>query len=201
MGPSLLPNFDQRTSSSFASAGQRKNPPSFEILGVRVDAVQMAGAVEQLRLWVEAPYTKTRYVAVTGMHGVAESRHSQHFRTVLNAADLVVPDGMPLVWISRLKGFPLSHRVCGSELMEEVCQATGDSYRHFCFGGAPGVEERLADLLRQKYGVVVSGTYTPPFRPMTDDEIRELAARVKESAPHVFWVGLSTPKQELWMHR
>jgi len=201
IGLSSLPNFDQRPLSSLEPAGQPATRLSFEILGVRVDAVQMAGAVEQLRLWVEAPYTKTRYVAVTGMHGVAESRHSQHFRAVLNAADLVVPDGMPLVWIGRLKGLPLRHRVCGSELMEQFCQATGDSYRHFFFGGAPGVAERLADLLRQRYGVVVAGTYTPPFRPMTDAEIRELAALVKESAPNVFWVGLSTPKQELWMHR
>jgi N-acetylglucosaminyldiphosphoundecaprenol N-acetyl-beta-D-mannosaminyltransferase len=175
--------------------------PSFEILGVRVDAVQMPGAVEQLRGWIDAPYTKTRYVAVTGMHGVAESRQNQHFRTVLNTADLVVPDGMPLVWLGRMKGFPLRHRVCGSELMEQFCQATGNSYRHFFFGGAPGVAERLADLLQQKYGVVIAGSYTPPFRPMTDAESRGLASLVEQSAPDVFWVGLSTPKQELWMYQ
>lgn len=161
----------------------------------------MSGAVEQLKTWIDAPYTKTRYVAVTGMHGVAESRQNQHFRTVLNSADLVVPDGMPLVWFGRVKGFPLRHRVCGSELLDEFCKTTGNSYRHFFFGGAPGVAERLAHLLQQKHGVIVAGSYSPPFRPMTSAEGQELASLVEQSAPDVFWVGLSTPKQELWMYQ
>lgn len=172
---------------------------TFEILGVRVDAVQIPDAVGKLREWIDTPYTKTRYVAVTGMHGVAESRQDRLFRTVLNTADLVVPDGMPLVWFSRVKGFRLRHRVCGADLMDSFCLATGNSYRHFFFGGGPGVAQKLAQCLQNNYGIVVAGTYTPPFRPMTETEERELAHLVEQSAPDVFWVGLSTPKQELWM--
>jgi len=183
------------------SESRHRALPNFEVLGVRVDAVQMSNAVNQLRSWIDAPYTKTRYVAVTGMHGVAESRQNQLFLQVLNSADLIVPDGMPLVWFGRMKGFPLKHRVCGSELMEEFCRITGNSYRHFFFGGAPGVAEKLANLLREKYGVIVAGSYSPPFRPMTPGEEQQLASLVQQSAPDVFWVGLSTPKQELWMYQ
>lgn len=173
---------------------------SFQVLGVRVHAVQMSDALTRLRSWIDDAQPVTRYVAVTGMHGIAESRQEVKFRQVLNTADLVVPDGMPLVWLGRIHGFPLRNRVCGSELMDHFCRATGSAYRHFFFGGAPGVAERLAQALRQKYGIVVAGTYTPPFRALTAAEEEELAARVNEALPDVFWVGLSTPKQENWMY-
>ncbi|HXW57730.1 MAG TPA: WecB/TagA/CpsF family glycosyltransferase [Candidatus Cybelea sp.] len=173
---------------------------SFQVLGVRVDAVQLSDAVERLRSWIDGPQTTTRFVAVTGMHGIAESRQDSLFRLVLNAADLVVPDGMPLVWLARTKGYSLRHRVCGSELMESFCRATGNTYRHFFFGGAPGVAERLARTLQEKYGTVIAGTHTPPFRSLTAGEEDELLSSVGRASPDVLWVGLSTPKQEKWMY-
>jgi N-acetylglucosaminyldiphosphoundecaprenol N-acetyl-beta-D-mannosaminyltransferase len=160
----------------------------------------MSDAVEQLRSWIEDGHSIARYVAVTGMHGIAESRQDGQFRHVLNTADLVVPDGMPLVWVGRIHGFPLRVRVCGSELMDSFCRATGSAYRHFFFGGAPGVAERLARALHEKHGIVIAGTWTPPFRALTDAEEVELASFVDEVSPDVFWVGLSTPKQEKWMY-
>jgi N-acetylglucosaminyldiphosphoundecaprenol N-acetyl-beta-D-mannosaminyltransferase len=174
--------------------------PCFKVLGVRVDAVQMSGAVERLRSWIDQYRSVTHYVAVTGMHGIAESRQDHKFRTILNTAGMVVPDGMPLVWLGRIKGFSLRHRVCGSELMDRFCQETGSAYRHFFFGGGQGIAEQLADELHKKHGIVVAGTYTPPFRTLTDDEESELASIVQQASPDVFWVGLSTPKQEKWMY-
>jgi N-acetylglucosaminyldiphosphoundecaprenol N-acetyl-beta-D-mannosaminyltransferase len=174
-------------------------PPSFHILGVRVDAVQMADAIPLLSSWIDDPRDLPRFVAVTGMHGVAESQQNPVFREILNAADLVVPDGMPLIWVGRIYGHSLRRRVCGSELMEAFCEETGSLYRHFFFGGNSGVAEKLALVLQQKYGITVAGTYTPPFRPLTDAEDDELACLVERTRPDIFWVGLSTPKQEKWM--
>lgn len=173
--------------------------PTFHVLGVRVDAVQMAGAVNRMERLISSGKPGC-YVAVTGMHGVAESRSDLRFKEILNAADLVVPDGMPLVWLGRLHGFPLRHRVPGSELMEEFCQKTGSRYRHFFYGGAPGVAEDLARQLHERHKIVVAGTYTPPFRPLTSEEEKQVALQVNESSADVLWVGLSTPKQEKWMH-
>jgi N-acetylglucosaminyldiphosphoundecaprenol N-acetyl-beta-D-mannosaminyltransferase len=175
-------------------------PRHFELLGVRVDAVQMADAVERLCSFIDEEAEIARYVAVTGMHGVAEAQDDPYVRTVLNAADLVVPDGMPLVWVGKFHGYPLRHRVCGSELMISFCQATGSAYRHFFYGGGPGVAEKLARTLREKYGIQIAGTYTPPFRPLTTTEEQELAELVEKRSPDLFWVGLSTPKQEKWMY-
>jgi N-acetylglucosaminyldiphosphoundecaprenol N-acetyl-beta-D-mannosaminyltransferase len=172
--------------------------PSFRVVGVRVDAIQLPEAVAQIERWIESRETG-KYVAITGMHGVAESRQDARFRDILNQAGLVVPDGMPLVWLGRWHGHPLRHRVTGSELMLAFCRETGSRPRHFFYGGAPGVTENLARQLREQFNITVAGSYTPPFRPLTEAEEKDLAEQVKTAAPDVLWVGLSTPKQERWM--
>jgi N-acetylglucosaminyldiphosphoundecaprenol N-acetyl-beta-D-mannosaminyltransferase len=160
----------------------------------------MSEVVQRLRSWTDDPQSISRYVAVAAMHTVAESRHNDYFRLVLNTADLAVPDGMPLVWLGRLQGFPLRHRVCGSELMDSFCRVSGSSYRHFFFGGTPGIAEKLAQALHEKHGIVVAGTYTPPFRALTEAEEEEVALLVDKASSDVLWVGLSSPKQEKWMY-
>lgn len=175
--------------------------PCFRVLGVRVDAVQIPDVVAQMEQWI-ARREASRYVAVTGMHGVTEAHHDATLKHILSNADLVVPDGMPLVWIGRWSGHDLKRRVYGPELMLAFMQETGNRYRHYFYGGAPGVPERLAERLRQKIPELqVTGVYSPPFRPLTEEEERSIAARINDAAPDVVWVGLSTPKQEKWMHR
>src|SRR5258708_5024593 len=175
-------------------------PPSFRILGVPVHAVQIPDVVCQIQHWIHSD-VRGRYIAVTGMHGIAESRGDADLRRALHSADLVVPDGMPLVWLGQWHRHPLKRRVYGPELMETFCRETGPAYRHFFYGGGPGIAERLAHALQQRHGIVVAGTYYPPFRSLTDEEQRDVASRIEAAAPNVLWVGLSTPKQEKWMHQ
>jgi N-acetylglucosaminyldiphosphoundecaprenol N-acetyl-beta-D-mannosaminyltransferase len=177
-----------------------QNPlPQFRVLGVRVNAVQIPDVVD----WMESSIQErgpARYVAVTGMHGVTESNQNPEFRAVLKDADLVVPDGMPLVWLGRIRGFAqLARRVYGPELMETFCHDTGAKYSHYFYGGAPGVADRLAQVEQERHGIRVAGTYCPPFRALTEEEDKEVVARINAAAPDVVWVGLSTPKQERWM--
>ena len=171
----------------------------FRVLGVRVHAVQIPQVVVLLENWI-AERSRSRYMAVTGMHGVMEAQRDTSFREILNTADCVVPDGMPLVWLGRWQGFALKRRVYGPELLETFCQETGTKYRHFFYGGIAGVAGRLADSLEQLYGIQIAGTYSPPFRPLTEEEDREIVAMIRASAPDILWVGLSTPKQEQWMY-
>src|SRR6202158_2027780 len=142
--------------------------PSFSLLGVRVDAVQIPDAVRRMEEWI-ARRDSCPYIAVTGMHGVMEAQHDARFKTILNSAGLVVPDGMPLVWIGRRHGFDLRRRVYGPELMATFCKQTASKgYRHFFYGGAPGVAEDLAARFVSRFsGVIVAGTYSPPLRPLT----------------------------------
>ncbi len=173
--------------------------PAFRVVGVRVDAVQLPEAVARIKQWIDNR-ENGKYVAVTGMHGVAESRQDARFREILNQAALVVPDGMPLVWLGRWHGHSLRRRVTGSELMLAFCRETGPGPRHFFYGGGPDVAQDLARQLHEQFDITVAGTYTPPFRPLTEAEELDLATQVQAAAPDVLWVGLSTPKQERWMY-
>lgn len=171
----------------------------FPVLGVRVDAVQIPDTISILESWI-AERDGCHYVAVTGMHGVSESVSDPNFRAALDAASLVVCDGMPLVWLGRLHGHALRRRVYGPELMETFCKTTGAKYRHFFYGGAEGVPEHLANVMREKYGIQIVGTYSPPFRALTAEEDREVCSMIESARPDVLWIGLSTPKQERWMY-
>jgi N-acetylglucosaminyldiphosphoundecaprenol N-acetyl-beta-D-mannosaminyltransferase len=173
---------------------------SFSILGVRIHAVQIPDVIAQMQEWIARRGT-CRYIAVTGMHGIMEARHDSAFKEILNSSSLTVPDGMPLVWLARWNGHPLKRRVYGPDLMLSFCEHTsGKGVRHFFYGGAPGVAEKLAEELANRFpGIVVAGTYAPPFRALTCDEQQEVVSRLAQAAPDVLWVGLSTPKQERWM--
>src|SRR5258708_6091372 len=118
--------------------------PTFKVLGIRVDAVQIPDAIGILEQWI-AQRQGSRYVAVTGMHGVSESLTDKPFRAMLDAASLVVSDGMPLVWLGRWHGHRhMARRVYGPELMKTFGRETGTRYRHYFYGGAEGVPEHLA---------------------------------------------------------
>jgi N-acetylglucosaminyldiphosphoundecaprenol N-acetyl-beta-D-mannosaminyltransferase len=172
---------------------------SFRVLGVRVHAIQIPETIALMEKWIGSRKFG-QYVAVTGMHGITEARNNPSFSNILNCADLVVPDGMPLVWLARLRHHPVKRRVYGPELMETFCAKTGFRYRHFFYGGAPGVADDLAKSLQSRFNIAVAGTYTPPFRPLTLEEETDVAVKVQQAAADVLWVGLSTPKQEQWMY-
>jgi N-acetylglucosaminyldiphosphoundecaprenol N-acetyl-beta-D-mannosaminyltransferase len=108
---------------------------------------------------------------------------------------------MPTVWMGHLQGHPEMRRVYGPDLMLRVCQLTqSGNFTHFLYGGAPGVAETLKTRLEQQFpGLKIVGSWSPPFRPLTQEEEDTLVRRVAELSPDIFWVGLSTPKQERFM--
>ena len=165
-----------------------------------MSAVQVGDVISQMEEWIERRQLG-RYVAVTGMHGIMEAHHDPAFRGILNSASLVVPDGMPLVWLARLKGHNLKRRVYGPELMMAFCERSApQGCRHFLYGGGPGVVDKLAAELANRFpGLVIAGTYSPPFRALTEEEDEWVVQRINQASPDVLWIGLSTPKQERWM--
>jgi len=197
--PMLRDNVADPTGSPALGPAENKFRPSFKVLGVTVDAVQIPDVVELMERWIAAR-SACHFIAFTGMHGITESLHDPLFKLILNSADLLVADGMPLVWLGREYGYPLRRRVYGPELVETFCRKTGHRYRHYFYGGGPGVADRLAEVLRQRYEVRTAGTYSPPFRPLLEEEKLEVDRRIQVAAPDVVWVGLSTPKQERWMY-
>ena len=172
----------------------------FRVLGTRVDAVQIPDVIAQMQDWI-ARRDSCRYIAVTGMHGVTEARHDLQLRTALASASLVVPDGMPLVWLGRRHGFALNRRVYGPELMLRFWQETRSApYRHFLYGGAPGVADALAHKFARQFPThQIAGTFSPPYRNLTPPEDEEICSAINDAQPDIVWVGLGTPKQERWM--
>jgi N-acetylglucosaminyldiphosphoundecaprenol N-acetyl-beta-D-mannosaminyltransferase len=169
------------------------------ILGVHVSAIDSETALQVIEGWIFRG--ENHYVCVSGVHGVMESQRDHRLKQIHNAAGLVTPDGMPLVWVSRLLGFPGARRVYGPDLMLALCERSAKrGYRHFFYGGAAGVAEKLTARLKGRFPELdVVGIYSPPFRALTAEEDREIVGRINAARPDVVWVGISTPKQEQWM--
>jgi N-acetylglucosaminyldiphosphoundecaprenol N-acetyl-beta-D-mannosaminyltransferase len=173
---------------------------SFPVLGVRIGALQIADVVAQMEEWIH-DRAGCHSIAATSMHGIVEAQRDPAFKKTLNSTDLVVPDGMPLVWLGRRAGYHLPRRVYGPDLMLAFCEQTASrGYRHFLYGGEPGVPEHLAESLKRRFPAMeVCGTFSPPFRPLSEEEDREIGNMISRAVPDVLWVGLGTPKQERWM--
>jgi N-acetylglucosaminyldiphosphoundecaprenol N-acetyl-beta-D-mannosaminyltransferase len=169
------------------------------VLGTKVSAFDLAKAIDTADRWLTAG--RCGYVCVTGVHGVMEARKDLAFREILNRACINLPDGMPMSWVGRMQGLTGMDRVFGPDFMAAMCQLSiNRCYRHFLYGGQPGVAEDLQQKLETRFpGLQVVGTYTPPFRSLTLEEEAELFQKLQKSQPHILWVGLSTPKQERFM--
>lgn len=173
--------------------------PRANVLGVGVNAINLDQALTLFESWLGNG--DRGYVCVTGVHGVMEAQRDPSLRKILNGSLLTTPDGVPTVWVGRLQGFSRMGHVCGPDLMAQVCRLScTKGYTHYFYGGGPGTSEQLKQALTARFpGLKVVGTYTPPFRPLNMEEEQELLRRVASVKPDIFWVGLSTPKQERFM--
>jgi len=175
------------------------------VLGVPVSLVTLSRATEAVVGWGSGERPRT--VFVREVPSLMLALGTPELRRLHDQADLIVPDGMPLVWVGHLQGHGAEiGRVAGADLMDAVCAAstvTGQS--HFFYGGNVGVAEEAARRLRERHpGLVVAGTFSPPMRdigpdfnldPVCTTEIERIAA----SGADFIWVGISSPKQEYWM--
>lgn len=165
-------------------------------MGIGVSAINMNQALEIVSGWIEE--RRAEYIICRDVHGLILSQKDSELRRIHNEAGLVTPDGMPLVWFSRIAGYAHVNRVYGPDLM--LALVRGNRYRHFFYGGAPGIAERLASNLESKFpGIDIVGIYSPPFRSLSAEEDEAASALIRGSRPDIVWVGLGTPKQERWM--
>jgi N-acetylglucosaminyldiphosphoundecaprenol N-acetyl-beta-D-mannosaminyltransferase len=174
-------------------------PIRVNILGVGISAINMDIALETIEDWIARH--DSHYVCVTPVHSVMEYRKDPNLRRICSASGLTTPDGMPLVWLCRLKGHRHVSRVYGPDLMLALCKrSVTRGYKHFFYGGAKGVPEQLAANLQHRFpGLTVVGTHSPPFRPLTPEEDDQAVQMINEVSPDVVWIGLGSPKQEQWM--
>lgn len=171
------------------------------VLGVPVHATSYADATARILAWAAAG--EGRVVCATGAHGVIEAQDDPVFRAALEAADLVVPDGMPLVWALRHQGVPHASRVYGPELTTHVLRAAARAGLPVAFYGSTG--ETLAALRARlpalAPGLTIAAAISPPFRPLTEEEDAAYARQLSASGARLVFVGLGCPRQELWCAR
>jgi N-acetylglucosaminyldiphosphoundecaprenol N-acetyl-beta-D-mannosaminyltransferase len=142
-------------------------------------------------------------VTATGAHGIVTSRQDSGLFRVLSGAYLNLPDGMPIVWLGRAKGAKGMSRCYGPDFFLEAMRLSADqAVNHYLCGGKEGVAKELQKRVTEKCGHVrIVGTFSPPFREMTEDELKFLGSEIDRVNTDIVWIGLSTPKQEVFAGR
>jgi N-acetylglucosaminyldiphosphoundecaprenol N-acetyl-beta-D-mannosaminyltransferase len=173
--------------------------PSAEVVSIRVDATSYADATRRILSW--AARRQSRYICVSTVNNVMQAHDHADFRQIMHAADLVTPDGMPLVWALRLKGIRTASRVYGPDLMRELLRSAEERRIPVAFyGGTRGAMARLLATVKSLHPALeVAYAWSPPFRPLTGEEDKLQTSRINASRAGLVFVGLSTPKQERWM--
>jgi N-acetylglucosaminyldiphosphoundecaprenol N-acetyl-beta-D-mannosaminyltransferase len=177
-----------------------ESPVEFvNILGVGVGAVNMERVIGLISSWVES--REQQYICVAPAHSIMDCYQEPDLYSLFNASGMTVPDGMSLVWLMKLRGHKNVDRTAGSDLVEAVMRySVLQGWKHYFYGGGAGVAQTLKSRLEEKYpGVKIVGEYSPPFRPLTSDEDREVVEQINASAADIVWVGISSPRQERWM--
>jgi N-acetylglucosaminyldiphosphoundecaprenol N-acetyl-beta-D-mannosaminyltransferase len=142
------------------------------------------------------------YVCVCNVHTVMAAREDPRLHAALQGSSLNVPDGQPLVWAVNALGYPLASRVYGPELMSRACaRAAASGQQFYLYGGRnQGALVQLALNLRQRHpGIKIVGGYSPPHRPLSEEEQDAIVEEINHSRADVVWVGIGVPKQEKWM--
>lgn len=158
------------------------------------------GALELIRDAVQSGASCQQVIAANA-YSVVVASHVDGFKRACQTASLVVPDGMPIVWASRIIGEPLEHRIAGPDLMWgvlEMCSRLG--FKAFLLGGQPECLSALADRIGEHFGDhVVAGSFSPAFGEWTCEQNREMVERVNRSEAQILFLGVSTPKQDIWI--
>jgi N-acetylglucosaminyldiphosphoundecaprenol N-acetyl-beta-D-mannosaminyltransferase len=178
----------------------RHTPQTVVILGIPFNDVSFAEAVEWTRQRVVSG--RPAYIATANMDFIMQAWRDPELQRILLEADLVVADGIPIVWLSRLMGPGLKGRVTGSDLVPRLAElAAREGFSLFGLGGAPGVAEKAAARLVERYpGLRIAGCYSPPKADILTMNNPEILARLESAAPDILLVAFGAPKQEKWVN-
>ncbi len=165
---------------------------------VKVSAGAGPATPDEMKSADDSSSRKNRCISATGAHGIVHARKDSDFAEILRSYHINLPDGVPGVWVGRLKGAKQMERCYGPDFFAEVMRASADlPVRHFLCGGADGVAGKLAEACRKKFGNdQICGTYTPPFLPAAEFDYEEIARRIGQVRADIVWIGLGAPKQE-----
>ena len=173
--------------------------PYIEILKTKINITTMDEAVS----WIDEHLAELsgKYVCISNVHTTVTAYRDEKYRAVQNGSALSLPDGKPLSIVQRHRGYENAGRVPGPDLMPEIfALSEKKGYRHYFYGSKQSTLDALKGRLLEKYPKLnIVGMYSPPFRPLTEEEDQEAVERINAVKPDFIWVGLGAPKQEIWM--
>lgn len=187
------------TQNNFIRSLDKAQIPTCKILGVKIAAINMKWLLD---------YTKKNirelsgdYMCVSNVHTTITAYETPEYMAVQNGGIMAIPDGGPLSFLGRKKGYEEMERVTGPSYMDEIMKISEkQGYRHFFYGSTDETLQKMQDNLKAKYpNLQIAGVYSPPFRNLTEAEDKEVVKMINMAAPDFVWVGLGAPKQEYWM--
>ncbi len=173
-----------------------------EILGIEIDNVSWDEALDRMREMIRSG--KPHHVVTPAIEQVVRARRDPDFHQVYSNAELVLADGMQLVFAARWHNTPLKARITGVDMVPALCQmAAQEGFRVFLFGGGEGVADETAQKLQNDIpGLTIAGTYSPPFGFENNPEEEQKAIQlIRDTQPDILFVALRTPRMETWIDR
>ena len=173
--------------------------PVQDVIGFPIAALPVEDQLSAILQWAKSGVSKT--VCIANVHMLIEAHRNAQFAAMLKAADLITPDGMPLVWMLRLLGISRQERVAGPDVLAALCRkAPAAGVSLFFLGSQPMILERMRNRLEREFpNLTIAGMEPLPFRPMTAQEDAEIVQKLNASGAGIVLVSLGCPKQERWM--
>ena len=168
---------------------------------MRLDLVQIPDVLNIMQQWIVSK-GYGNYIVIANANDMVMGKKNYFIRKTINESSLSVPDGISLVMLSRIYGYPLKKRVYGPDLMLKFLKVAEDKgYSIFFYGSTQQTLGLLTKNLKFRFPhLQIAGIYSAPFRDLTEDEDRKITEKINQASPDVLWIGLGCPKQQLWMY-
>lgn len=183
----------------FKHAIDKTRIPTINILGVDIAAINMEWLINFSKLYVKK--LSGDYICVSNVHTTVIAFEDEAYREIQNGGILAIPDGGPLSTVGRRRGAKKMQRTTGPSYMGEILEESLQyGWKHYFYGSTSETLNKLKIMLEKRYpGLQIVGMYSPPFRPMTEEEDIEIVEQINNCEPDFLWIGLGAPKQEKWM--
>lgn len=190
---------DIRMNNQFEHGVDKRRIPVCDIMGVRIAAINMEWLLDFTGRHIAQ--LSGDYMCVSNVHTTVTAYEDAIYCGIQNGGIMAIPDGGPLSSIGRKRGYPEMGRTTGPSYLEEILKISAEKgWRHYFYGGTEETLQKLDCVLKQEYpDVQIAGMYSPPFRPLTEEEDACIIRNINETNPDFVWVGLGAPKQEIWM--
>lgn len=173
--------------------------PTCNILGVEIAAIDMDWLMDFTEKNLKD--LSGDFLSVVNVFSCTTAFYDKAYCNIQNSSIVAIPDGGPLSTVGHKRGYKNMKRTTGPSYMGEILKVSVErGYRHYFYGSTPETLEKLQNVLKHDYPKLqIAGMYSPPFRPLTEEEDRDVIERINETIPDFVWIGLGAPKQENWM--